>query len=266
MTRLAVIGAGAMGGAIVRGVLAAGLYAAEDIVVAESSPQRTVARAQELGVTPGTTEAVAAAEVVVFAVKPYAVEAVLREWRPQLHAKAVISVAAGVTLARLQAAGGESVPLVRVMPNTPVAVGAGMTAIAGGERADAEALALAETLFRTLGRVAVVEETALEALGALSGAGPGYAFVILDALADAGVRIGLPRELAIEAAAQTLFGAAKMQLESGEHPAVLRDRVTSPGGTTIAGLHAMERGGLRAALLDGVCACHARARELTQDE
>lgn len=149
----------------------------------------------------------------------------------------------------------------RVMPNTPVAVGAGMTAVAAGTKGTEAITAKVAGLFTAIGEAEVVSEVILIAY-ALSGAGPGYAFVIMDALADAGVRLGLTRKLAIKAAAQTLYGAGKLAAETGSHPAVLRDMVTSPGGTTIVGIAAMEKGGLRSAIHDGVVACYERSLEL----
>ena len=172
----------------------------------------------------------------------------------------MISVAAGITLDTLDAAIPQA-NWFRAMPNTPASIGAGMTALAGDD-VNTDLGHAVQALFEAVGEVAVVSEADLDRLGALSGAGPGYMFVILDALADAGVRIGLPRQLAMKAAAQTMYGAGKMALESGNHPAVLRDQVTSPGGTTIAGIGAMEKGGLRSALQDGVVACLARSNEL----
>ena len=169
-------------------------------------------------------------------------------------------VAAGITLDTLDAAIPQA-NWFRAMPNTPASIGAGMTALAGDD-VHTDLGRDVQALFEAVGEVVVVSEADLDRLGALSGAGPGYMFVILDALADAGVRIGLPRHLAIKAAAQTMYGAGKMALESGNHPAVLRDQVTSPGGTTIAGIGAMEKGGLRSALQDGVVACLARSNEL----
>ena len=160
-----------------------------------------------------------------------------------------------MTLESLENGLPKDTEVIRVMPNTPASVGEGMAAIAPGTKASPAFIREAEAVFSALGREAVVTERQLDELGALSGAGPGYAFVIIDALADAGVLIGLPRKLAIEAAAQTLYGAAKMVLETGKHPDELRDQVTSPGGTTIAGIYAMEQKGLRGALMDGVKAC-----------
>ena len=165
-------------------------------------------------------------------------------------------------MAALEAGLPEKTPVIRVMPNTPASVGEGMTAITAGRYADKDFIETAKEIFSALGKAAVVSERQLDEMGALSGAGPGYVFVIIDALADAGVRAGLPRKLAVEAAAQTLYGAAKMVLETGKHPAELRDGVTSPGGTTIAGIHAMEARGIRAALMDAVMAALAKSDEM----
>ena len=200
-------------------------------------------------------------DLVLIAVKPNIVPSVLEELRPH-HPKKVISIAAAVALETLEK-GLPDAEIVRVMPNTPASVGEGMTAIAPGKKASDELVKTTEEIFTALGKAAVVTERQLDELGALSGAGPGYAFVIIDALADAGVLVGLPRKLAIEAAAQTLYGAAKMVLETGKHPAELRDQVTSPGGTTIAGIYAMEKRGIRAALIDGVKACLDRSDEMS---
>ena len=188
----------------------------------------------------------------MLAVKPQVLPSVLEMLKEVPYGTVMISVAAGITLDTLDAAIPQA-NWFRAMPNTPASIGAGMTALAGDD-VHTDLGRAVQALFEAVGD--------LDRLGALSGAGPGYMFVILDALADAGVRIGLPRHLAIKAAAQTMYGAGKMALESGNHPAVLRDQVTSPGGTTIAGIGAMEKGGLRSALQDGVVACLARSNEL----
>ena len=172
-----------------------------------------------------------------------------------------LSVAAGVTLSTLEAAIPQAV-WYRAMPNTPVVVGAGLTALTAGSKGNETVTAELSALFGAIGEAVVCSEADLERLTAISGSGPGYAFVIMDALADAGVRLGLTRKVAIKAAAYTLFGAGKMALETGNHPAVLRDQVTSPGGTTIAGIAKMEKEGLRSALQEGVVACYERSLEL----
>ncbi len=255
MKKILIIGCGAMGGAILSGCLAKGLWKKEEVYLKEHSPEASHEKAAQYGVSASVDGSEAAeADVVILAVKPNIIPSVLEDIS-QYHPRRVLSIAAAVTLETLETGLLKGTEVIRVMPNTPASVGEGMAAIAPGTLASKEFISAAEDIFSALGREAVVTERQLDELGALSGAGPGYAFVIIDALADAGVLIGLPRKLAIEAAAQTLYGAAKMVLETGKHPAQLRDQVTSPGGTTIAGIHAMEQAGLRAALMDGVQAC-----------
>lgn len=262
MKKILIIGCGAMGGAILSGCLAKGLWKKEEVFVKEHSLAASEEKAARYGVSVSKEEGEAGeADLVIVAVKPNVVPSVLEEL--SRHApRRVLSIAAAVTIETLEKALPKGTEVIRVMPNTPASVGEGMAAIAPGTFASEGFIAEAEDIFRALGKEAVVTERQLDELGALSGAGPGYAFVIIDALADAGVLIGLPRKLAIEAAAQTLYGAAKMVLETGKHPAELRDQVTSPGGTTIAGIHAMERAGIRAALMDGVEACLAKSDQM----
>lgn len=262
MKKVIIIGCGAMGGAILSGCLAHDIWKKEEVSVREHSEEASAAKAKQYGteVCHDLKEA-ETADLVLIAVKPNIVPSVLEELRPH-HPKKVISIAVAVALETLEK-GLPDAEIVRVMPNTPASVGEGMTAIAPGKKASDELVKTTEEIFTALGKAAVVTERQLDELGALSGAGPGYAFVIIDALADAGVLVGLPRKLAIEAAAQTLYGAAKMVLETGKHPAELRDQVTSPGGTTIAGIYAMEKRGIRAALIDGVKACLDRSDEMS---
>lgn len=257
--KIVCIGVGAMGGALLRGALAQGILQASDVSIVVRRAEHRDELVDELGVT-GYIDLpdMAQFDTIILAVKPQVLPSVLSQLTSVKAGATVISVAAGVTLETLRKALPMAV-LYRVMPNTPASIGCGMTALTADNDADTTSV---ESLFNAVGEVAVVSEADLDRLGALSGAGPGYMFVILDALADAGVRIGLPRQLAIKAAAQTMYGAGKMALESGTHPAVLRDQVTSPGGTTIAGIGAMEKGGLRSALQDGVVACLARSNEL----
>lgn len=255
MEKILIIGCGAMGGAILSGCLARGLWKKDHVYVKEHSEEASRKKADRYGVHPSLDgQEAGEADLVLIAVKPNVVPEVLEEIS-RYHPSRVLSIAAAVTLETLEKGLPEGTEVIRVMPNTPASVGEGMAAIAPGTKASPAFIKEAEAIFSALGREAVVTERQLDELGALSGAGPGYAFVIIDALADAGVLIGLPRKLAIEAAAQTLYGAAKMVLETGKHPDELRDQVTSPGGTTIAGIYAMEQKGLRGALMDGVKAC-----------
>lgn len=261
--KILITGCGAMGGAILSGCLAKGLWQKQEVIVKEHSEAagREKAAAYGVGFSADGCEA-AEADLILLAVKPNVIPTVAAELAKFAPKGLVISIAAAVTLAALESYFPAGTRIVRVMPNTPASVGEGFAAIAGGSAATEEDLAYAKTIFESLGKAAVVTERQVDELGALSGAGPGYAFVIIDALADAGVNIGLPRKVAIEAAAQTLYGAAKMVLETGKHPAELRDQVTSPGGTTIAGIQMMERRGLRAALIDGVEACMKKSDEM----
>ena len=260
MKQVLIIGCGAMGGAILSGCLSAGVWQQAEVVLKEHSAEAGAEKAARYGVAFSADGAeAAAADTILLAVKPPVIPEAARAIAGFAPKGTVISVAAAVTIEALEACFPAGTRVVRVMPNTPVSVGEGYSAITGGTWATEEDIRKAEAIFGALGKTAVVTERQLDALGALSGAGPAYGFVIIDALSDAGVNIGLPRSVAVEAAAQTLLGAAKMVLETGRHPAALRDQVTSPGGTTIAGLQMMERRGLRSALIDGVEACLAKS-------
>ncbi len=264
--KIGFVGGGAMAEALTRGVLQAGLVAADQVTIGDVATERLEYLAGTYGVktTLDTAALTAKADVLFLTVKPQVIGSVLDFIAPAVRKTTlVISVAAGVTLATLEAK-LPGVPVVRVMPNTAVAVGAGMSAIALGAHADAAAGDVAMAVFAAVGRAVKVNEDAMDAVTGLSGSGPAFAYVMIDALADAGVRVGFPRQLAITLAAQTLFGAAKMVLETGEHPARLRDMVTSPAGTTIAGVHVLEQKGVRAALMDAVVAATERSREMGQ--
>ena len=236
---LAFIGGGAMTEAIIKGILGAGLADPGEIFVGEPS----AARCEYLQKTYGIK---ASGDNKAAAMPPQAT---------------VLSIMGSVDLAKLhQVVPGHAV--IRVMPNTPLAVGAGMTAIAPDSKVSSEMIDAAKTIFGSCGEVEVVAESAIEAITAVSGCGPGYVFMLIDALADAGVNAGLPRALAIKLAAQTFAGSGKMVLETALHPAQLRDQVTSPGGTTIAGIHALENRGVRAAMYDAVLAVLERSEKL----
>ncbi len=267
--RFAFLGGGAMGEALAGGLLAAGV-AAEGIAVCDVDEGRRRQLAERLGVhtTASGAEAVRGADVALLAVKPGLAVRLAGELREALGEEEVrqplwISIAAGISLGQLEAALGRDARIVRAMPNTPALVSAGATALCAGaaaSRADAE---LALALFEAVGIAwEAPQEGLLDAVTGLSGSGPAYVFVFLEALGDAGVRMGLPRDAAYRLAFQTVYGAARLALESGSHPAELKDRVTSPGGTTIAGLERLEAGGLRAALHEAVAAATRRAREL----
>lgn len=263
LRRLGIIGAGNMGMALVRGLVQAGWVAPEGLWVFDPDPARR-RELEGLGVKVAANNGeVMTATAVILAVKPQVAEAVLSEIAPASADRLLISLVAGLTLARLE----EALPLVRIiraMPNTPLTVGQGITALAPGRRATAEDLALARELFQAVGRAVEVEERLLDAVTGLSGSGPAYVAVFIEALADGGVRMGLPRALALELAAQTVVGTAALVLSQELHPAVLKDQVASPGGTTIAGLHALEQGGFRGVVMDAVQAATWRARELAR--
>jgi pyrroline-5-carboxylate reductase len=262
--RLAFLGGGVMANAILRSLLQAGLVSPGQVSVSEIVPERREALAA-LGVRAVTTngEAAANAEVLILAVKPYVVSAVLRELRESLRAEQlVVSIAAGVTLGQIEADLPEGVPAIRVMPNTPVQVGAGAAALCRGSHATAEQAELVRQLFEAGGRCVEVTEAQMDAVTGLSGSGPAYVAVIIEALADGGVKMGLPRDVALTLAAQTVLGTGQLILETGEHPAVWKDRVSTPGGTTIAGLAALEEAGVRSGLIKAVEAATRRAAEL----
>ena len=263
--KIAFIGGGAMAEAIIKGVLGGGLIAASDIYVGNRTQKRCDYLNATYGVQAMTDNqaAVAEADLVIFAVKPQVAPVALT---PALmaHVKPtawVLSIMGSVSIEQLHAY-ATGLPVVRTMPNTPLAVGAGMTAICCDEAVTESMRADAAAIFSSCGEIEFVDEKAIEAITAISGCGPGYCFVIIDALADAGVRAGLPRALAIKLAAQTMAGSGKLCVESGLHPAQLRDQVTSPGGTTIAGIHALENHGVRGAFYDAVMAVLARSQEL----
>jgi pyrroline-5-carboxylate reductase len=264
--RVGFIGCGAMAEALATGFLAAGVPAAQ-IHAADPVEAAREGIAKRLGIRTGESNAavVAASDVVVLAVKPGLVESVLSKLaaEAQLDQRLWISIAAGVSLEQLEAALPTGARVIRVMPNTPALVGAGASVLCPNAAASEADRALGTALFEAVGTSWTVEdEGLLDAVTGLSGSGPAYVFLILEALGDAGVRMGLPRDAAYQLAFQTVYGAALLAIESGTHPAVLKDRVTSPGGTTIAGLQKLEDAGVRAALYAAVEAATARSREL----
>jgi pyrroline-5-carboxylate reductase len=253
-----------MAGALIRGILGARVCTPADICVSDVSTAAVSALAEETGVVcePSNAGVAAASETVVLCVKPQDALAVLRSAQPSLEGRLLISIAAGLNLTRLEDAAGSNVRVVRVMPNTPSLVHRGASAYALGTAATAQDAQTVESIFGAVGIVGRVQESLLDAVTGLSGSGPAYGFLMVEALADGGVLMGLPRELALRLAAQTLAGAAEMVLQTGSHPGSLRDAVASPGGTTIAGIEAMERGGVRAGLIAAVRAATERSREM----
>jgi pyrroline-5-carboxylate reductase len=266
--RIGFVGGGAMGEALAAGLLRAGVDASR-LVMAEPDAERRerLGKTLRVRVTAANREAVERCDVVVLAVKPGVVVPALRALAAEpgldLAQPLWISLAAGLPLARLAAALPARARIVRAMPNTPALVHAAATALCANDLATADDRATARALFEAVGTTwEAPAESLLDAVTGLSGSGPAYVFVLLEALADAGVRVGLPRDAASRLAAQTVFGAAKLAVETGRHPAALKDQVASPGGTTIAGLERLEAGGLRAAVYEAVRAATERSREL----
>jgi len=260
---IGIIGVGNMGAALLRGWLESGLVEPGGLLIADADDRRLQEVAGEFGLPVGTNREVAAqAAILLLAVKPQILPAVLAEIRPEVGAaKLVISIVAGVPLQFL----AEQLPgarLIRVMPNTPTLVQAGMAALAAGPHCRPGDLALAQQLFEAVGLTVTVPEHLLDAVTGLSGSGPAYVFVMLEALADGGVKMGLPRATALLLAAQTILGAARLYLETREHPGSLKDMVTSPAGTTITGLHVLEQGGFRGLVMAAVEAATKRAQAL----
>jgi pyrroline-5-carboxylate reductase len=265
MTKIAIIGCGNMGEALLAGLLADGLATPADLWVTDVVPERLTALRTRYGIRTGHDNAEAAswADVVVLAVKPQAMDMVLDGLKDRVPERTLlISIAAGIPLARIAARLGGVRKLVRVMPNTPALVRAGASAVGVSLSGSSDERALAIRLFEAVGTVVTVEERLMDAVTGLSGSGPGYVFQIIEALADGGVKMGLPRETALTLAAHTVLGAAKLLIETGDHPGQLKDKVASPGGTTMTGLHVLEAGGVRAALIAAVEAAAKRSEEL----
>ncbi len=263
--KIAFIGGGAMAEAIIKGIIGSGLLAPCNIYVGNRTQKRCDYLHGTYGVQAVTDNqaAVSDADLVILAVKPQVAPVALTPALINSFKKDawVLSIMGSVNLEQLHKY-APGLPVVRTMPNTPLACGAGMTALCCDENVTEAMKNDAAIIFSSCGEIEFVDEKAIEAISAISGCGPGYCFVIIDALADAGVRAGLPRALAIKLAAQTMAGSGKLCIESGLHPAQLRDQVTSPGGTTIAGIHALENHGVRGAFYDAVMAVLARSQEL----
>ncbi|MBR2361816.1 MAG: pyrroline-5-carboxylate reductase [Spirochaetaceae bacterium] len=271
-TKVACIGVGMMGGALMRAVVS--VVSGQNLVVSDGTPSKAAEFAQATGCQAATSngEAVSAAEVIFLAVKPNMIQTVVQEVAPLLAGKTVVSMAAGLKLATIRemyrsalstASGPDaSVEWVRIMPNLPAVVGEGMVALCGLAETCSAALSTVEALLVAAGRVEVVEERLMDAVTAISGSGPAYGFIFIEALADAAVKLGMPRQQAYIYAAQTLKGAAAMQLETGRHPADLKDGVCSPAGTTIAAVEALEQKGFRSSIMAAATAAYNRSVEL----
>lgn len=266
--RIAVIGAGKMGETLIRAMIATQIVPREQIIATASRKSRLVHLEADLGIATDldNRKAVAGADLVLLCVKPQGAQAVLRQVGDALSPRQVlISILAGVPTGHLEAALPEGIPVVRAMPNTPSLVQAGMTALCGGLHATEEHLAAARRIFDAVGRTVTLDEKHFDAVTGLSASGPAFLYIVIEALAEGGVKVGLPRSVATELAAQTCLGAAKMVIETGQHPAVLKDAVTTPAGCTVDGILKLEEGGLRVTLIKAIVEASCRARDLLEE-
>jgi pyrroline-5-carboxylate reductase len=262
---VAVLGAGKMGGILLQAFLKENLFAVEKIHGTVSHTERALALSTQWGVDVSTNnlEAARQADLILIGVKPFQVPELIAEIKPALTpTKTIVSFAASVKTRSIEEAVGVEIAVVRAMPNTPSALGAGMAALCRGRFVNDAQMELAQRLFETVGRTVMVDEKHMDAVTGLSGSGPAYLYIIIEALAEAGVKVGLPRDVATQLAAQTAFGASKMVLETGYHPALLKDAVTTPAGCTIDGILELEEGGLRVTLIKAVMRATERARQL----
>jgi pyrroline-5-carboxylate reductase len=264
--KICILGTGNMGEALVGGLISSASSKPQNIICTDVREAKLKTIQEEYGVrtTPKNLEAVADADIIIYAVKPQIMAAVLNETAEKLDmSKLIISIAAGVPMEAIESCLNKKLRLIRVMPNIAAAVKEAATAVAAGKNATEEDIKLAMTVFNSIGRTVFIPENYLmDAITGLSGSGPAYIFLIVEALADAGVKVGLSRQEALFLSAQTVLGAAKMLIETREHPGQLRDRVTSPGGTAIAGLATLEQGGLRTTLINAVEVATNRSKEL----
>lgn len=263
--KVAVLGAGKLGGIILQALLREGLLSRELTRATVRHPDRAFRLAEKLRIEVGTdnAKAVEGADIIFICVKPQTVQEVLEEIRPNVTpGQLIISVAASVSTSQIESVLGVKTAVVRAMPNTPCALGAGMTGLCKGSYVSQEEIALACLLFDVVGRTVVVDEKHMDAVTGLSASGPAFIYIILESLAEAGVKVGLPRDVATLLAAQTTMGAAKVVLETGDHPALLKDAVTTPAGCTIDGIMELEEGKLRVTLIKAVVKATQRAKEL----
>ena len=263
--RVAVLGAGKMGGILLQAFLKENLFAADRIHATVSRAERALALSTQWGVDVSTknVEAVRQSDLILIGVKPFQVPDLIAEIKPALTpAKTLVTFAASVKTRAIEEAAGMEIAVIRAMPNTPSALGAGIAALCRGRFVANAQMELAVRMFETVGRTVLVDEKHMDAVTGLSGSGPAYLYIIIEALAEAGVKVGLPRDIATQLAAQTAYGAAKMVLETGYHPALLKDAVTTPAGCTIDGILELEEGGLRVTLIKAVMRATERARQL----
>jgi pyrroline-5-carboxylate reductase len=263
--RVAVLGAGKMGGILLQAFLKENLFSDEKIHATVNHAEKAVALSTQWGVDVSTDNLKAASEadLILIGVKPFQVPDLIAEIKPALTPeKTLVSFAASVKTKAIEEAAGIDIAVVRAMPNTPAALAAGVTALCRGRFVSDKKMELAQRIFETVGRTVTVDEKHMDAVTGLSGSGPAYIYIIIEALAEAGVKVGLPRDTATQLAAQTAYGASKMVLETGYHPALLKDAVTTPAGCTIDGILELEEGGLRVTLIKAVMRATERARQL----
>jgi pyrroline-5-carboxylate reductase len=263
--RVAILGAGKMGGILLQAFLKQQMLSPDQLVATVGHQERAAALSAQWGVEVSTDNLAAArrADVILLGVKPFQVPALVAEIKPALTpAKLLLSFAASVKTAAIEEAAGMDIPVIRAMPNTPSMLGAGIAALCRGRFVSEDQMALAARMFEAVGRTVIVDEKHMDAVTGLSASGPAFIYIILESLAEAGVKVGLPRDIATLLAAQTTFGAAKMVLETGYHPALLKDAVTTPAGCTIDGILELEEGGLRVTLIKAVMRATQRAKEL----
>lgn len=263
--RVAILGAGKMGGILLQAFLKNNLVASEQIFATVQHPDRAQALSAQFGVEVTTDNLAAAqqADVILLGVKPIQVPGVIEQIKPALTAeKLVLSFAASVKTRSIEDGAGCDLGVIRAMPNTPAMLAAGITALCAGRFVSDEQMAIAQRIFHTVGRTVVVDEKHMDAVTGLSGSGPAFLYIIIEALAEAGVNVGLPRDVATLLAAQTTLGSARMVLETGYHPALLKDAVTTPAGCTVDGILELEEGGLRVTLIKAVKRATQRAKEL----
>jgi pyrroline-5-carboxylate reductase len=266
--RVAVLGAGKMGGILLQAFLKQQLFAPHQLLATVAHEDRAQSLSEQWGIPVGTDNAAAAkaADILLLGVKPYQVPALVETIRPFLTPKkTLISIAASVSTSVIEGVAGDSIPVIRAMPNTPSMLGAGIAALCRGSYVTDQHMHLASRIFETVGRSVIVDEKHMDAVTGLSGSGPAYIYIVIEALAEAGVKVGLPRDIATLLAAQTTFGAAKMVLDTGYHPALLKDAVTTPAGCTVDGLLEIEEGGLRVTLIKAVMRATERARQLASN-
>lgn len=263
--RITIIGSGKMGDTIISGLLSSGITKPNLITTTDRSESRLdyIRNKHHVKTTSDNREAVSQADVIIFCIKPQNAEKVIQDVAKHIPKSAIlISIMAGVTLNKLQNWLPDGTPVIRAMPNTPTQVNAGMTAIAGGKFVDQTQLDVAKSLFSSIGMTINLDERHFDAVTGLSASGPAFIYIVIEALADGGVKCGLPRDVSIQLASQMTLGAAKMVLETGKHPAILKDDVTTPAGCTTDGILALEEGGVRVTLIKAVTEATRRAGEL----